>query len=60
MEKKFYSRPTCKVVVLDTNDLICTSPVGSTDGENNPFSTTGGRNSGSSRANNRNDIWGDE
>ena len=60
MKKKIYSIPTCKVVVLDTSDLICTSPLDSTDGENNPFSTTGGKSSGNSRANNRNDIWGDE
>lgn len=33
MEKKFYSRPTCKVVVLDTNDLICTSPVSGVDNQ---------------------------
>lgn len=58
MEKKFYSRPTCKVVVLDTDDLICTSPVENVTGDNNPF-TVGGRGT-ESRANNRNDIWGDE
>ena len=56
--KKFYATPTFEVVVLNMSDTICTSPVNQVDGQNNPFSM-GGRGT-SSRANNRNDIWGDE
>jgi hypothetical protein len=59
MEKKNYSSPTCKVVVLDMNDIVCDSPLTNTDGENNPFSM-GGRSSGTSRANSRNDIWDED
>ena len=58
MEKKIYSSPTCKVVVLDMSDIVCGSPLTNTDGENNPFSM-GGRGT-NSRANNRNDIWGED
>ena len=58
MKKKSYASPTCKVVVLDMNDIVCDSLVTNTTGENNPFSI-GGRGT-NSRANNRNDIWGDE
>ena len=60
MEKKFYSRPTCKVVVLDTDDLICTSPGDASELSGNSGLILNERGSGNSRANNRNDIWGDE
>ena len=60
MEKKFYSRPTCKVVILDTDDIVCTSPGAASELGGNSGMHLNERGSGSNRANNRNDIWGDE
>ena len=61
MEKKFYSRPTCKVVTLDMSDIVCQSPTGAASStDNNVGLGVYGSSSGSNRANNRNDIWGDE
>lgn len=60
MEKKFYSKPTCKVVALDSDDIVCTSTGAASSTENNADLGLRGSSSGSSRANNRNDIWGDD
>ena len=62
MEKKFYSRPTCKVVTLDTDDLICTSPVVNSYGGNTfTGSPQEGDGTGDSKAMSKGrGIWGDE
>ena len=62
MEKKFYSRPTCKVVVLDTDDLICTSPyVNSYGGDTFEGTPLEGNGEGDSKAQSKGrSIWGED
>lgn len=59
--KKFYATPTFEVVVLNMSDTICTSDgaAKSLSGEDNTLELNG-KGTGFNRANNRNDIWGDE
>ena len=62
MEKKFYSKPTCKVVALDSDDLICTSPyVNSYGGDTFNGNPQEGDGTGDSKAQaNRRGIWGED
>ena len=55
MEKKFYSRPTCKVVVLDLDDIVCGSPV--TDVYNQEGLNYKGQGSGPALGKQRGGIW---
>lgn len=55
MEKKFYSRPTCKVVTLDTDDIVCTSPVTGID--NQEGLNYVGRGDGQAMGKQRGGIW---
>ena len=60
MEKKFYSKPTCKVVTLDSDDIVCTSPGAASNLSGDNDLQLNGRGSGSNRANDRGGIWDED
>ena len=61
MEKKFYSRPTCEVVVLDMSDIVCQSFTGVGAGDTgigyngSSDNDTDGKSYGKQRG-----IWGED
>lgn len=60
MEKKFYSRPTCKVVVLDMSDIVCQSATGIGGGTVGNGGSSTNYTGDNARAKNRGDIWGED